>query len=404
MAVRTADWAVGVSIEKRALPIITRIYEAATNPPRWKAFSAALSEAYGGVAVGFALQMPGFPLEGAFFAHGMGDSPEYLQVFIEHQRRGLPWAAGYVENFIGRFGLGSEVIPDAKVVDTDYYREWMKPLGFAPCAPMAHTVAIENGSPAAAIVLYKREGQRPWRAGDTALGDLLVPHLARAYALHQHMTANAALAEALDRMPTGVMLLDALGKVILRNRSADNILGMGDGLLLDDGVPRAMRGPDNAVLQQLIRQAVEAKTPGSSLESHVMAVTRPSGRRAFPLRLASLLSAKPEHTLHDAVAVLYVTDVEAQTLQHNEPLRKLYALTHAEVELVELLCDGWSLEEASAQRGVTMNTARSQLKQIFFKTGTSRQSELVRLVLAGIAPIRDPLPVPDENAPDGGNR
>jgi DNA-binding CsgD family transcriptional regulator len=138
------------------------------------------------------------------------------------------------------------------------------------------------------------------------------------------------------------------------------------------------------------------------MESHVMAVSRPSGRRAFPLRMASLLSARPEHTLHDAVAVLYVTDVEAQTLQHNEPLRKLYALTHAEVELVELLCDGWSLEEASAQRGVTMNTARSQLKQIFFKTGTSRQSELVRLVLAGIAPIRDPLPISNENAPESG--
>jgi DNA-binding CsgD family transcriptional regulator len=37
-----------------------------------------------------------------------------------------------------------------------------------------------------------------------------------------------------------------------------------------------------------------------------------------------------------------------------------------------------------------MNTARSQLKQIFAKTNTSRQSELVRLVLAGIAPIRTP--------------
>ena len=80
----------------------------------------------------------------------------------------------------------------------------------------------------------------------------------------------------------------------------------------------------------------------------------------------------------------------------------LYGLTQAEVKLVELLCDGWSLEEAATQRGVTMNTARSQLKQIFFKTGTGRQSELVRLVLSGIAPIRDPRPA--ENAPDPGTR
>ena len=91
-----------------------------------------------------------------------------------------------------------------------------------------------------------------------------------------------------------------------------------------------------------------------------------------------------------AVAVLYVSDLEAHTLPRSEALRSLYALTSAEIELVELLCDGCSLEEAAEHRGVTMNTARSQLKQIFFKTNTSRQSELVRLVLAGIAPIRNP--------------
>ena len=69
------------------------------------------------------------------------------------------------------------------------------------------------------------------------------------------------------------------------------------------------------------------------------------------------------------MAVLYVSDVEEQMLQRSEPLRKLYALTQAEVELVELLCDGSSLEESAAHRGVTLNTARSQLKQIFQKTG-----------------------------------
>jgi len=55
---------------------------------------------------------------------------------------------------------------------------------------------------------------------------------------------------------------------------------------------------------------------------------------------------------------------------------------------------------------VTMNTARSQLKQIFFKTGTSRQSELVRLVLTGIARIREAGPVPEtpQGFTGGGSR
>jgi DNA-binding CsgD family transcriptional regulator len=152
-----------------------------------------------------------------------------------------------------------------------------------------------------------------------------------------------------------------------------------------------MRGGENAMLQQMIRETLDAKTAGSTVEGNVMAVSRPSGKRAFPLMLASLLSAGPEHTLHDAVAVMYVSDVEDRTLHRSAPLRKLYGLTQAEVELVDLLCDGYSLEEAAGHRNVTMNTARSQLKQIFFKTGTSRQSELVRLVLAGVPPIRQAL-------------
>jgi DNA-binding CsgD family transcriptional regulator len=380
-----------VSIEQRALSLIARIYEASTDALRWQAFVAELSAAYEGAAVGFAFQLPGSPSDGAFFEHGMRHpDPAFLDVFVEHHKRGLPWAEGYAENFIGRFGLANEVFPDALVANTLYYQEFMKPLGLAACGPMGHTVALDEGHPSAVIALFKREGQRPWRSKDCALGNLLVPHLARAYAVHLRTREKTALAEALDRLPTGVMLLDARGHVVVRNRSAERILRLEDGLRLDDeGVPRAARPNEDAMLRQMIGQVADSKQAGQLSEGHAMTVTRPSGRRGFPLMAASLLSAGPDHTLREATAVLYVSDVEAQTVWRGETLRELYALTHAEVELVALLCDGWSLEEAAAQRGVTLNTARSQLKQIFFKTGTSRQSDLVRLVLAGVARIGD---------------
>ena len=72
-----------------------------------------------------------------------------------------------------------------------------------------------------------------------------------------------------------------------------------------------------------------------------------------------------------------------------EVLQGLYSLTQAEAELVGLLAQGLSLEEAARQRSVTMNTVRSQLKQVFSKTDTKRQGQLVRLVLSGVAPIQD---------------
>jgi DNA-binding CsgD family transcriptional regulator len=92
----------------------------------------------------------------------------------------------------------------------------------------------------------------------------------------------------------------------------------------------------------------------------------------------------------DAVVVLYVADLELGALRRREAMRELYGLTEAETQLVELLCQGSTLDEAAGVRGVTMNTARSQLKQVFAKTHTSRQSELVRLVVSGVASIAEP--------------
>ena len=57
------------------------------------------------------------------------------------------------------------------------------------------------------------------------------------------------------------------------------------------------------------------------------------------------------------------------------------------VVLVGLLAAGNSLDQVATTRGITMNTARSQLKQVFAKTDTKRQGELVQLVLTGIATI-----------------
>jgi DNA-binding CsgD family transcriptional regulator len=89
------------------------------------------------------------------------------------------------------------------------------------------------------------------------------------------------------------------------------------------------------------------------------------------------------------VVSLWIADPESGRVSATEVLQNLYQLTSAEAELVQLLSQGFSLDEASQQRGVTINTARSQLKQVFSKTDTRRQGELMRLVLTGVASMRD---------------
>jgi DNA-binding CsgD family transcriptional regulator len=59
----------------------------------------------------------------------------------------------------------------------------------------------------------------------------------------------------------------------------------------------------------------------------------------------------------------------------------MFGLTPAEAALARLLAQGHSLTEAAAHLCVTRETTRSRLKNIFEKTQTHRQAELVRLLV-----------------------
>jgi DNA-binding CsgD family transcriptional regulator len=63
-------------------------------------------------------------------------------------------------------------------------------------------------------------------------------------------------------------------------------------------------------------------------------------------------------------------------------LRAEFGLTKAEARLALYLAEGLSLASAAQAFDVKLTTIRSQLQQVFAKTGTSRQSELVAMLLS----------------------
>ena len=117
--------------------------------------------------------------------------------------------------------------------------------------------------------------------------------------------------------------------------------------------------------------------------------SRPSGRREYAVAITPLLDATGASVGSDVRLVLFVVDPEAGRTASSEVLEGMYDLTHSEAELVRALASGVSLEQAAQARGVSMNTARSHLKRAFAKTGTARQAELLRLVVAGVGAIGD---------------
>jgi DNA-binding CsgD family transcriptional regulator len=67
-----------------------------------------------------------------------------------------------------------------------------------------------------------------------------------------------------------------------------------------------------------------------------------------------------------------------------ELLRCHFGLTPAEARLALHLVAGETLRSAEVKLGITYESARTQLKKIFNKTGTSRQAELVVVLLTAL--------------------
>ena len=58
-------------------------------------------------------------------------------------------------------------------------------------------------------------------------------------------------------------------------------------------------------------------------------------------------------------------------------LSQMFGLTRTEASIANWLVSGRSIDEYTQHRGVSLETARSQLKAVLSKTGMSRQAQLV---------------------------
>jgi DNA-binding CsgD family transcriptional regulator len=372
-----------MELEPRAIQLIERIYDASLDPERWQDFVEQLSDALDGSFIAFGLWSPDDPFAGT--AYLVGITPEYRSSFISTLFTDLPFGGGFGAEASKRFFVLGDLFPEIELTESTFYKSWMKPQGMAPHWPIGCALHLDGKVPAGWIYLCRPEGGEPFGDPELALCDMLLPHLQRALRIHLTLSSSrherAALGEVMDRLPTGVLLLDAKRSVVSKNSSAVAILAMNDGFKIGPGGPCAETARDNEVLKRAIASALDPD-PGEAVHATgFTTITRPSGKRPFVVMVTPLLAASPGSQSGDAVASLFIADPESGRVSATQVLEHVYQLTHAEADLVRLLSQGYSLEQAAARRKVTINTARGQLKQVFAKTDTRRQADLVRLLL-----------------------
>lgn len=189
-----------------------------------------------------------------------------------------------------------------------------------------------------------------------------------------------ASAEMFDANSRAIIFLDRDGRVLFANRAASLLAAAKDGVVLSAQGLSLLRQSDNARLQHLIGEAMKLHAHSTG----TMWAARPSGKRHYAILVAPLSQDVNVMAAARPATCVVITDPETRPVVEEERLRSLFALTRAEARLAARLARGEALSEAAAALNITYGTARTQLAVIFRKTGTNRQGELVRLLLADV--------------------
>ncbi|NIR32721.1 MAG: PAS domain-containing protein [Gammaproteobacteria bacterium] len=217
-----------------------------------------------------------------------------------------------------------------------------------------------------------------YRARESDPSVYIYGHDLSAFAQDDHQDALAG--EGLDRLAIGMLVVNEDLRVRYSNRAAASILGAADGLTLDSDRRLCVRGKHNqSDLKALVKQAMAGEPPRPDHE-RTLAVPRAS--RDSPVEV---LVTPHADGYGGGVAFVFLADAERPLGNVEKLLVSVHGLTRTEARLAGLMAQGLNPAEAAERMGVGITTVRSHLRQLFRKTGTRRQAELVRRIVAGLA-------------------
>jgi len=363
----------------RLLGLISGVYEAAGDPARWPDALGAVSRAVGAQVLNlFVLDVEQgrVPL-----SVSVGLPQDRVAEYNEHVMPHDPRVAFARAN--PQLGVYYDHLhtSEAEMARHAYY-DWLGEEGLRYYVAVA---APLEGRLHGFVTAQRTARQGHAGPGDVELLRTLRPHLMRAMGLSLKLGELEARAqsgvEAAEASPFGVVVLDEQGGLLHLNREAQRIVAQGGVLRAARAGLSAVRASDDAALQRLISGALGLALGASAGAGGAMRLGRPDSPLGYVVQVVPLVGERPLFALARPAALVVVADPARRLPPLAAPLRALWGLTMREARLALLLGEGLSVKEAAVRMGIAEPTARAHLHAVFRKTDTTRQAELIRLLL-----------------------
>ncbi len=363
------------------IDLVTGAYDAALQTGLWQDWLArlcdALSSPVGGLFLGYS---SGLGTTG-YFAHGVREDLRgwFLgQVARDRSLLGVP-----LDLAPGPVSIISEAIPAPLFLKSRFYREWMKPQGLRHC--MASLFEASSGA-VGGVGVMRRRGSPRFGDVDRDLLERVTPHLRRAIRVQGIRGLSEMEREAAERVGDavriGALLVDSAARALVVNRRAAALLGRADGPHLEHRRLVARTHGETEAFRKLVADATSGRDGPVSRSGGALVLSRTDRPGLFvlvsPLRAPAALPSLAEPKL----ALVILRAPEEVPMPSEAELRSLFGLTPAEARVACRLV-GETVDEIAEALHVSVATVRSHVQHLLAKTGTRRQSELVRLLVSG---------------------
>ena len=208
-------------------------------------------------------------------------------------------------------------------------------------------------------------------------------------AMERERTAATA---ALNQAHCGVIAATAEGRPVIVNEAASAMIARGEWLHLRRGLVRPVHHADAMRFQAALDTAApDAQSHDAVARPAAILLLRPRNPSQQPIvvTVAPAGSAKTAgQDEEEAAVIIHIVQPDADAAHGLEPVCELLGLSRVETKLVQQLHRGSTLTEAASVMRIKVDTARSYLKQIFSKTDTHRQADLLALVTRHLRAVR----------------
>ncbi len=255
--------------------------------------------------------------------------------------------------------------------ETDYYRDVFEPM------KVHHALSgclIRDGKHESAWATNRAKDDPPYSLEDMNLITLITPHLSRALQLHINMQARKTYASLgqriLEQTNKGLIVCDVGGRVKHKNDFAVDLLDRLEGISLEGDRIELEESSENDRLKKYIEQCASYSFGGMSIQETI-SLTGPEDAviTVTPLR-------RNEGNEQDELNLALVSIVLLASLKWDS-VSQAFELTPRETQLLQAIYRKRKLNELTDEFGVTYNTLRSHLQNIFKKTHVNSQTELM---------------------------